>query len=156
MASVRHRALPSVLHNFLATVSSRNADYDGFWVFGWLVSGLGRSTVDLLADEATSNDSPWRAFVALARDRFAEQLRTNSVTHFVRRAELTIERGAPRSGIVNGSVRNGFEVSLSVEVVSDRGRVYRRHHSLFVAPHDPSIERRSVGRGAREFPALPT
>lgn len=48
--------------------------------------------------------------------------------------------------MVNGYVNNGYEVTLSVEAVSDLARTYRDHVSFLVAPHDPSLESRSMRR----------
>jgi len=96
----------------------------------------------------------WNAFVALARRRFAEQLQLNSVARFVRRAELGVERGRSLPGTVNGQVNNGYEVTLSVEAVSDLARAYSSHVSFFVAPHAPSLEFRSTRRGTVDDAAI--
>jgi len=147
VASIRRRAIASALHNFLGTLSSRYSDYDGYWIFGLLISDLSCSTVDLLVDEPTTiGPEAWRAFVTIARCRFAEQLQLNSVARFVRRAALDVKRGRLLSGTVNGHISNGYDVTLSVEAVSDLARVYRDHASLFVAAHDPSLESRSLRR----------
>ncbi len=139
--------MASVLHNFLDTLSSRHSDHDGYWIFGFLVADLSRSTIDLLTDNPVgSGSTSWTAFVAMARTRFAEQARLNSVARFLRSAVLSIERRSARSGMVNGHPQSGFLVELSVTVTTDLGRTYDRKASLFVAPHDPSIEHRSVRR----------
>ncbi len=148
VASRRRRAINGTLHNFLGTLASRYSDYDGYWIFGFLVKKLSHSTLDLLHDEsATVDRTPaWSAFANLARRRFAEQLHLNSVTTFVRRATLDVDRGRALSGAQNGAVSAGYELTLSVEIASDLGRLYRDRLSFFVAEHHPGIESRSRRR----------
>lgn len=145
MAFVSRRVLPSVLHNLLGTLSSRNSDYDGYWIFGLFVEHVSHSVIDLLADQPPASASrSWNAFVRLARHRFDDQVRRRYVVEYIQRAALTFERGGPRLGAVNGTARSGFEVILSAEVISDLGKAYRRQTSFFVAPHDAAIERQSA------------
>jgi hypothetical protein len=149
---VRRRSIPSVLHNFLGTLGSRYSDFDGYWLFGLIVSDLTRSTIDLLDHAPPTSGSPsWDAFVVLARWRFADQAQINSVLRFIRRAELHVERGlahrATPSGLRNSVARNEYQVALAVDVVSDLGRSYHQESSVFAAPHDASLETRSTRRG---------
>ncbi|MCL2726396.1 MAG: hypothetical protein FWD69_18400 [Polyangiaceae bacterium] len=115
MRSARRRSIPSVLHNFLDTLSSRYSDYDGYWIFGLVISDLNCSTISLVAGALTTSGSPsWCAFVTLARSRFADQAKMNSVTSFIRRAELSIERGPSHLETVSGQTRNGYDVALVI------------------------------------------
>jgi hypothetical protein len=42
------RKIRGVLHNFLATYSSRYSDYDGYWLFGVLAQESGHLQIDLV------------------------------------------------------------------------------------------------------------
>jgi hypothetical protein len=50
------RVLNSVLRGFLGSYSSRYSDFDGFWLFGFLVSDLALMEVDLLASVELGRD----------------------------------------------------------------------------------------------------
>ena len=49
LGMVSERAMKSVLHNFLETYTSRYSDYDGFWVFGFIVETMLPANIDLMA-----------------------------------------------------------------------------------------------------------
>jgi hypothetical protein len=42
------RIIKSVLHNFLGTYTSRYSDFNGYWLFGFLVGDISQVAVDLL------------------------------------------------------------------------------------------------------------
>jgi hypothetical protein len=44
------KAIRGALNNFLATYTSRNSDYDGYWLFGLLVKDLVALDFDLLKE----------------------------------------------------------------------------------------------------------
>ena len=48
------RVIPGVLHNFLGTFTSRYSDFDGYWVFGFLIESMDRVRIDLLSEAAKS------------------------------------------------------------------------------------------------------
>ena len=139
--------LRSVLHNFLGTYTSRYSEYDGFWLFGFLVGDLSIAKFDLLAEAGASE------FVVdlsrnLAIERFAEQLCNAGLDpSLVRAASLQMERlHGQVEGHVNGITCGGFKVRFKVMAETDTGKVFERERVLFVAPHDAGVELQSAGR----------
>jgi hypothetical protein len=145
------RAIQSVLHNFLGAFASRYSDLDGSWLFGCLVGILHRDVINLLDREAAR---PSAASLDIARQlavrRFAEQAANARIPlHRIREAHLDISRSPEaRAGLVGGRTRLGYDVTFVASAASDSGRAYTSRQSVFVAPHDAALERRS-GRGAR-------
>lgn len=142
------RVLRSVVYNFLGTYTSRNSDYRGYWLFGFLVGHLEKLQFDLTGD-AESSDSAVVAAHKLAVKRFSEQLcKANVQPSVVRLASLRIERlDGQVTDRVNGRECSGFNIQFRVTVTSDTGKVFECERVLFVAPHDSLLEFRS-GRGA--------
>lgn len=137
----------SLLDNFLGTFTSRYSQFDGYWLFGFLVNECGEIAVDLLSESpADAGNSPLERTAQIARVKFAEQLEKLQIhPHYLSAATLTIRLpGENVSGEVNGQNCLGFEVTFSAQAVSDRGASYRSERKLFVAPHHPSNERRSA------------
>ena len=50
----KRRAIRGVLGNFLGTFTSRYSDYDGYWLFGFLVADLKDLRIDLLLSLASA------------------------------------------------------------------------------------------------------
>jgi hypothetical protein len=148
----RRRAINGVLHNFLGTYTSRYSDYDGYWLFGMLVGDAGDLKIDLSSRSMGKTDSaPLAAAVQLAAQKFREQMeKTGLSISCVREAQLDITK-LPDSGrgAVNGRVCVGHNVRFVARVVSDYGKKYEHAMSVFVAPHDPAVERRST-RGPQQ------
>lgn len=141
------RQITGVLCGLLDTYSSRYSDYDGYWIFGFLVREKDSFSFDLLGKGSVFLLSPVKARAQqLACLKFREQLhRAHIPEEYVSKAELTIRKiGDPRIGPVNGHLSNGYQVSLVAEAVSDLGKKYRAEKFLFAAPHDPSVELRSA------------
>ncbi len=137
--------MKGVLEGFIGTYVSRYSDYDGYWLFGFLVPDHQRLRIDLLSNEACSvDDAPQGAATALARAKFRDQV-TKAALPFgtIHTAKLDIVRQpGTRKGYVNVE-RDGYDVLFKVTATMDNGRVYERQRSVFVSPHDASIERRS-------------
>jgi hypothetical protein len=152
----RRRSIKGALRNFLGTLTSRYSDFDGYWVLGMIVADLRAKTVDLLSDSTVVADSPpMAAFIRMSRQRFHEQVTKQRLPpSFIGSACLEIARSPTPSaeGHVNGHVRRGYEVTLTARVESDLHRTYTGKMSVFAAPHDSAIERRSVRRRAHEQP----
>lgn len=63
-------------------------------------------------------------------------------------AELELVRQpGTRKELVNGLAREGFTVLFKASATMDNGRLYQHDRSVFIAPHDASIELPSA-RGA--------
>ena len=131
------RAMNGVLAGFLGTYTSRYSNYDGFWLFGFLVADLGTLVIDLLGVEPDLQTGLVSAATSIARERFADQLAKAGVSlAMVGEAKLEITRGpAVTGGWVNGTRSDGYDVVFTVEVLVDTGRRFHRQQSLFVAPH---------------------
>jgi hypothetical protein len=82
----------------------------------------------------------------MARARFAEQLaKAKIASSFVREAHLSLTRAPELTrGVVNDRWCDGHTFTFTVRVVSDRGKTFEDNASIFVAPHDATIERRST------------
>jgi hypothetical protein len=140
------RVIKSVLHNFLGTYISRYSDFDGYWVFGFLVDDLNEVEFDLLDKTAGKTDTPWGFAKLLAAARFQDQMRKARFEEIrVKDARLRIAR-LPQtvSGPVNGRLCTGHHIRLFAEAIMDSGRRYQREAKIFVAPHDPRVESRST------------
>jgi hypothetical protein len=142
------RTINGVLFNFLGTYTSRYSDYKGYWLFGFLVScPEQRFVINLLLppDESNQPDTLVVA-VRLAAQKFAEQIAKAGfqLSHF-RSAHLEIAHSSVlRSSLVNGHLRAGYDLSFRVTAVSDDDKTYHSETSVFVAPHDPTVEFRSA------------
>jgi hypothetical protein len=141
------RAIPGVLHNFIGTFTSRYSDFDGYWVFGFLVEGIDTARIDLLGEFSEGNDSTPSGFARrLAAQKFSEQIvKAGLPREWFREAYLDIAKSQQRRfGCVNGQSSSGYDLRFQAHVVTDLGRVYERTASIFVAPHDPKVELRSA------------
>jgi hypothetical protein len=139
------RVLKSALVNFLGTYSSRYSDYDGYWLFGFLVGELNGLRIDLLAQSDSDANGPRGAALRCAKLRFEEQCRKSGlVPSQVREGWLTMALlpGSVR-GTVNGRPCEGRSLRFTAEAVTDLGRSYKRELVIFVAPHNANIECRS-------------
>lgn len=113
-----------------------------------LVSNVDVQRVNLLGSEAAADDALTTAGV-MAQQRFRQQLTKSGLDgSYIREAWLEIHR-SPRSAtvFVNGLAATGYELTFTARVVSDLGRTYESTHSIFVAPHDAGVERRSARAG---------
>jgi len=140
------RTVRGVLGNFLGTYTSRYSDYDGYWLFGFLVADLAELRIDLLATQVDDANTPVSVAVRSAVGKFDDQVRkAGLVRSQVREACLTIRR-LPGSveGPVNGHSCAGYNISFSAGVLMDGGRRYEREQIVFVAPHDSKVELRSA------------
>jgi hypothetical protein len=138
--------MKAVLDNFLGTFVSRNSDYRGYWLFGFLVAEAESFTVDLLAVQSPAPSASLSAASDLAVQMFEDQLAKNrfdrsllrTASLFVERLPLTVE------GQVNGHGVAGYQVHVSASAVTEQGRRYQSERAFFVAPHDPRVEWRST------------
>lgn len=136
------RALRSVLHNFLETLSSRYSDLDGYWIWGQVVTDVDGRRIDLLGTGELENAAPVGALVQLARERFVEQLTKQGITPSrVEAASLSIACVGGARAFVNGPERPGYHVTLTV-VATVGGRHDSCTTTLIAAPHEPALESR--------------
>lgn len=136
----------SVLDGLLGTLTSRNSDYEGYWLLGFLVADLDRRTIDLLdANSAGDGGEPWRFAERLAAERFRELVQKHGVPiEHIRLARLEIERlPGTATADINGETWEGFAVGFAARATMNDGRVFERERRVFVAPHS-SRESRSL------------
>jgi hypothetical protein len=146
MAMTSRQVILGVLHNFLGTFTSRYSDFDGYWVFGFLVESMDAVRIDLLADVESANSTPSGFIRWLAVQRFSEQIAKAGLSkESFREAYLDILKVAEsKVGFVNGQSSSGYDVRFKAHAITDLCRAYDSTISIFVAPHDPKIELRST------------
>jgi|SRR6185312_3623449 len=152
----RRRNLKGVLAGFLGTYTSRYSDYQGFWLFGFIVGLPNPLEIDLLGVQENAL-SPEDMAGDLARVKFREQLRKHGFElSAVRRARLVIEHGEHKVGRLAGDFRReGFDTVFRAFVVADTESRFDRREVVFVAPHDERFERRSARHPGPLLPAPP-
>ena len=140
----RRRSIRSVLHNFLGTYTSRYSDFDGYWLFGFLVDDVRQVKIDLMSTGGEDDDTmPMATARRLAVTKFAEQIaKVGLAVSRFRDAYLDITKSVDsRRGIVNSRVCSGYELRFMAKAVTDLGKTYASEMSLFVAPHDANAEK---------------
>jgi hypothetical protein len=140
------RVIQSVLHNFLGTYISRYSDYEGYWLFGFMVESLDCIEFDLFAADCSSPATIDEFARQLAVARFADQLCKSMLARSrVREARLSIRR-LPTTiiGPVNGRQSNGHGVRFEVTAITDMGQRFESAKTIFVAPHNSKREIRST------------
>src|SRR5688572_24413500 len=143
----RRRLINGVLQSFLGTFSSRYSDFNGYWLFGFLVGGPDLVTIDLLAPlDSHVPATPIESAKAIAAQRFNDQIEKCGVpTHWIAEARLDLQFPKGVSAKPNsGAARPVVELMIAVSVKSDLGRTYLRGVLLEVSPHDPRFETRSA------------
>jgi len=141
----RRIVMRSVLRGFLGTYASRNSDYQGYWLFGLLLPVLESWEINLLVGQVPVEAPGVEEYAArLARCRFGEQLaKAHMPRTFVARATRLVTKCAGKRTTLSGSwSRDGHDIQLAVRVGMDTGRAFEAGQTIFVASHDPRLERR--------------
>lgn len=135
----------AVLHNFLGTFISRYTNYQGYWLFGFLVPEIDRIEIDLLQAARTPDTaSAMEVTVLTATEKFREQALKAGVMQWIQTATLTIEKLAGTVQMqIEAHEMTAYSLSLTARATSDLGRDYTHSRTIYVAPHS-SVERRSV------------
>jgi hypothetical protein len=146
------KILRSVLWNFLGAYMSRYTDYEGYWLFGFLVPKPNCLEIDLLAAHPQPTTTEETA-AHWAEVKFADQLNKASIEKSrIHSARLRITHSAQmiRSQVyrvipwpAHDIEREGYTVSLLAEARLDAGQHFAVEREMFVAPHDPAFEIRS-------------
>lgn len=138
------RTLNGVLCGFLSTYTSRYSDYDGYWLFGFLVMNPQAFEFDLLRKVEAQN-SPLNYARRLAQTRFHDQLLKHGLhVSCVRDARLFVA-SLPEEveGMAGDRKRLGHNMRFQASALADYGRRFELEQVVFVAPYDASVERRS-------------
>lgn len=153
------KTLRSVLWNFLGTYMSRYSEFNGYWLFGFLVTAIDSREFDLLIPHIIEV-TPLDTAAHLAEAKFADQLRKGGIDKsLLGSAHLTVAR---TSIMFRGHVqhvwppqneeRDGYQVTFRAEARLVDGAAFSAERTAFVAPHDPSLERQSFpGASAHVF-----
>ncbi len=132
-----------MLRNFLGTLTSRYSDWNGYWLFGFVVNDLERLDHDLLIPIAGSPDqTPLAHIRSLATMKFLEQLSKARLDPIhIREATLILERLPGRVEVkynpyTDPYTSSGYRVRFMVSAITDLGKVYECEQIVAVAPHD--------------------
>jgi hypothetical protein len=140
------RAMKAVLWNFLGTFTSRHSDFQGHWLFGFLIEDLTELQVDLMDPPAANPDLPLGAAIHAAVERFEDQRRKAGLDKDrIREARLTIRKlPVPVEGSLDTRGRASHKAAFIATAVMVSGKRYERERFASVAPHDPRRESRST------------
>lgn len=142
---VSQKVIKGVLGNFLGTYTSRYSDFDGYWLFGCLVSGLAELQIDLRARVLDESITPVALAVRLAVVKFGEQCeKAGLLGSQIQDASLVIRKLPDRVLLpVNGRPSLGYNLNFTATALMESGKRYEREQVVFVAPHDAKVEQRS-------------
>jgi nitrate reductase beta subunit len=119
---------------------SRYSEFDGYCLFGFLVHQP-TLTIDLLVAPSIEVNCARGAAAQRATTAFADQVGKAGLTmDRIERASVSICTGdGVRRVMVGTLVCDGYEVVVEARA-RIAGREYRRARTVFVAPHDPTVE----------------
>jgi hypothetical protein len=136
---MKSKQIKGVLHNLLNSYASRNSDYNGYWLFGFLVAELSETKINLLSPREGPNDDPLIFSETLAALKFRQMIGEGGAILNVKEASLTIKK---LSGSTTGYSR--YPVQLVARVVFASDRAVEVEKQIFVAVHNPIMETRST------------
>jgi hypothetical protein len=141
------KAIKSVLHNFLGTYTSRYSEYDGYWLFGFLVDDMIQVKIDLI-DMISKRTETAQMDIAikLAIRLFSEQVKKAGLAiSCIQQAQLDIKKlDETITVIINEQECYGYKLNFKATAVSNLGKAYEHEKSIFVTSHNPWAERRSA------------
>lgn len=140
------RTLQAVLTNVLGTLLSRNSNSSGgFWLLGLAESELQGWRGDLLLEPTSAPvpATPIDELRGLAAHRFREQLGKARIAFAsVAQAEIWVASvSEPVTEVAGDAHRQGRLFRFAASAMTVNGARYRAEWTVFVAPHDPSVER---------------
>lgn len=137
--------MKSVLAGFLGTYTSRNCDFEGYWLLGRVPLEAWPPVIDLL-EEPAPGPSLVDAARRLAVTRFQEQLQKVGLgVDGLTEAMLHVRQGSRVVSGFRGEVAcEGRMFGFAARVTRVDGRMVEYEQTVFVAPHDSTKERRRV------------
>jgi len=136
--------LQAAIDHFLDRYVSRFSEFNGYWLFGFLVRDNLNLEIDLLDEGNTGGRSPAGVARSIAVHEF-QQLIARTPPHHVSQARLTIKTSDQSvEQLAGGALRRGHEMTFEVDVTTDEGTTHHATCARFVAPHDPALEKMSV------------
>jgi hypothetical protein len=142
---VTHRALRGALGNFLGKFTSRYREFEGYWLFGFLVVEHESFEIDLIKSTHDLTVTPLATVTQLARSAFEDQIRkAKLLPNQVSEAKgVFVKHPDQCEGWVNTHRKKGFNVTIRAEAMSNRQKCFAKVVKLFIAPHDPLSEYQS-------------
>lgn len=141
------KLINSVLLGFLGTYTSRYSEFEGYFLFGFIVDSFSDITIDLLNFTSSAKEtSPYYKMNSLAVEKFREQLdKAKLPFSMVKSATLSVRKGASCEDLLYTKIKpmmvSGFDFTFTARAVSDTGRIYEKRVTIFVAPHNPKLFR---------------
>ena len=143
------KAIRGALNNFLATYTSRNSDYDGYWLFGLLVKDLVHLDFDLLKEfKEPSRPTPLQFAEISAARIFRYQMQKAGVSA-PRIAEARLKITKTPDTISNFQGHRAWTahvLRVHAHVKSNHGRLFTAETTVLAAPHSFLFESRSTLR----------
>ncbi|MDR3406547.1 MAG: hypothetical protein P4L99_28945 [Chthoniobacter sp.] len=143
------KAIKGALNNFVATYTSRNADYDGYWLFGLLVEDLTELKFDLLKEaKDLPHPTPSQFAEILAAKQFRHQMQSAGVSVArITEALLEITKSSDATSVMIGDrAYTSHLIHVCAQAKSNHGRLFKAETSVFAAPHSFFLESRSTRR----------
>jgi hypothetical protein len=146
----RRREVLSVLRGFVGTFLSRYSEFDGYWLFGFLVPEPREWGVDLLPVEPgpahgrhSADPLTWARH--LAKRLFADQCRKGAYpVSWLSTATLELHIAGPVDEELTDPIhlagRPVYRVRAVASVTSDLGRGYSVTGEVLVCPFDPESD----------------
>src|SRR5579859_767610 len=119
------RKFRAVISGFLGTIASRNSDYQGYWLFGFLTGAPAILTINLLEPPAARQIEPALDYtIDLAKQTFGSQVDKAGLPRgSAQEATLTVERRPEMLSRAGGEhLRRGYEIVIRIAVLADTGR----------------------------------
>lgn len=145
------RLLPGVAHGFLGALTSRNSDFQGYWLFGYLVPLVVARPleVDLLGKAPvrrsfSSAEAVLRFRAVLCWEHAARGHRLHPVR--IASAKIVLTSLGRRACWVGAVASEGQEMRCELRVECVIGRRWSWSQDLCVVPHPAPGARRSVRR----------
>lgn len=139
------RVIKGILHNFLGTYTSRYSNFNGYWLWGYLVIQSDPFCFNLL-ENIPSDGTPLGVAKALAASTFQAQMaKQNLDLPRVSDASVCIAISPLEiAGQFNAMPCRGHIMQFKAQARMVTGFHAQHTQSRFVAPHRPSIEMQSA------------
>jgi len=138
--------IKSIIDGYHGAFTSRNADYRGYWIFGFIVNELEGLEIDLLLPypKPTKAISPMEAIEALARYRFQSIVYRHDFQIELIKEAITENQVTQKSQYITslkeGVLRPARGVHFKTSIVTMSGKRYNTQTIKYIRPHSPRME----------------
>lgn len=130
--------------NYLSTLTSRNRDMGGWWLLGMVESSLDGISIDLLGNPPLP-ETFLKKFEHDAIQLFRCQVEKHDLSiSMFSKVVLCCSRGKPSQQEFGRISREGHDFIFDLTVITGDGREVNKSSMVFISPHDPELELRSV------------